>query len=315
MGKTAIVTGGAGFVGSHLADSLLGDGYRVVVIDNLTTGDVRRLSREVELVETSLIGGGRAAFDDAVDKARPSRIFHLAGQASVPVSMTNPELDCRVNTIGTLHVLEAAQRVLAPVVFTSTSAVYGDSSLACAEYDQPAPTSPYGASKLAAEGYVRMFARNGRLPHAICRPGVIYGPRQAAHAESGAVAIFSRQLWRGERPVLYGYGEPTRDYVYVTDVVDALRSASGVVGTFNVATGVETSTRELLRLLQRVADTVVDAELVPLRDGEIKRSCLDPDYTAETLGWRARFSLAEGLGMTYPALVSATRHERLPAQA
>jgi UDP-glucose 4-epimerase len=160
-----------------------------------------------------------------------------------------------------------------------------------------------------------MFARTGRLPHAICRPGVIYGPRQDPHGESGAVAIFSRLLWSGGTPVLYGDGEPTRDYVHVFDVVDALRRASGMPGTFNVATGVETRTEELLAELQRAAVTMIEPRLEALREGEIKRSCLDPDHAADALGWRAKMTLREGLAHTYAALVAGFEQEGVPAQA
>jgi UDP-glucose 4-epimerase len=312
--KTAIVTGGAGFVGSHLVDSLLGDGYRVVVIDDLSTGAHWRLAPEADLENLDIAGRG-GAVEAALERARPSRVFHLAGQGSVTVSVAEPERDCRVNVLGTMAVLQAAEQVQAPVVFTSTGGVYGDGRVPSGEDDWPEPTSPYGTSKLAAEGYIRMFSLGSRMPHAICRPGVIYGPRQSPHGESGAVAIFSRQLWRGERPVLYGAGRPTRDYVHVFDVVDALRRASGTAGTFNVATGVETPTRELLAELQRAAGTSIEPVLAPLRAGEIRRSRLNPEHTAQVLGWRARMTLSEGLAQAYAALVAGFEQENVPAQA
>jgi UDP-glucose 4-epimerase len=316
MSRTAIVTGGAGFVGSHLVDSLLRDGYRAIVVDDLSTGDLTRLAQEAEVEPVSFAGaGGAAAFDALVEKARPDCVFHLGGQASVIVSVEDPAHDMAVNVGGTLNVLRAASSRSVPVVFTSTGGVYGNAPVPTRENVMPVPTAPYGASKLAAEGYVRMFSRSSRTPHAVCRPGVIYGPRQNPHGESGAVARFSHQLWSGVTPVLYGSGEPTRDYVHVIDVVEALRRVSGMPGTFNVATGVETKTSELLAALQRVAGTAVEPELAPLREGEIKRSCLDPERTARTLGWRARMTLADGLVGTYPALVLGFEHDGVPAQA
>ena len=173
---------------------------------------------------------------------RPRAIFHLAAQASVVASVENPGRDCEVNVKGTLNVLEAAGRCGAPVVFTSTGgALYGDEApMPTGEDRIPAPLSPYGASKWAAEAYVNTWSLSSGIPHAVCRLGNVYGPRQSPHGEAGVVAIFSHHLHTGRAPKLYGHGKPTRDYVYVGDVVSALLAASGRSGTYNIATGVET---------------------------------------------------------------------------
>ena len=222
------------------------------------------------------------------DAARPEAIFHLAAQSSVTVSVNDPTRDCRVNVQGTLNVLEAAARHRAPIVFSSTGgALYGDDApIPTGEDRIPAPLAPYGASKWAGEAYVTTWAASSRLPHAICRLGNVYGPRQSPHGEAGVVAIFSHHLWSGTRPTVFGGGTPTRDYVHVADVVRCMRVASGTRGVFNVATGIETDVLTLLDGLQRAAGTALEPVLAPLREGELLRSCLAVDRARE----RARVS-------------------------
>jgi UDP-glucose 4-epimerase len=241
--RTSIVTGGAGFIGSHLADALLAAGDSVVVIDDLSSGRTDLVPSEAQLETVSVTD--LDAVDAVVGATRPARIFHLAAQASVTASVTDPYRDCEVNVQGTLNVLEAARRHRSPVVFASTGgALYGnDAPLPTSESQIPAPLSPYGASKWAAEAYVVTWAHANDVPHTVCRLGNVYGPRQSPHGEAGVVAIFSYQLWHGETPTMFGFGRPTRDYIHVADVVRALIAASGVGGVFNVATGHETSVR------------------------------------------------------------------------
>ncbi len=273
--RTAVLTGGAGFIGSHLSESLLADGYRVVVIDDLSSGKAERVPAAADLEQIDI--SDAAALDAVVDAAAPEAIYHLAAQSSVVVSVENPALDCRVNVQGTLNVLQAAARHSAPIVFSSTGgALYGDEAPIPTNEDRiPAPLAPYGASKWAGEAYVTTWAGSSRLPHAICRLGNVYGPRQSPHGEAGVVAIFSHLLWTGTRPTVYGEGAPTRDYVHVGDVVRCMRAASGTRGVFNVATGVETDVLSLLSHLQAAAGTALEPVLKPLRPGELMRSCLD----------------------------------------
>jgi UDP-glucose 4-epimerase len=303
-GQTAIVTGGAGFIGSHVVDSLLGDGFAVTVVDDLSTGRQQSVAAEADLETVDI--SKAAEVDRVFDRVKPDRVFHLAAQAVVTVSVKEPTRDCEVNVLGTLNVLEAARRHGAPLVFTSTGgALYGDDApLPTAETFYPQPLSPYGASKWAGESYVRTWTAAHGVPHAICRLGNVYGPRQSPHGEAGVVAIFSRMLWEGRPPTLYGHGEPTRDYVHVEDVVSALRSASGVAGIFNVATGRETSVREVFDHLQRAAGTSLEPQLAPLREGELRRSLLDASRAAEALGWRASIAFEDGAASTYRALVA-----------
>jgi UDP-glucose 4-epimerase len=303
MTSQAIVTGGAGFIGSHLVDALLGKGYGVTVIDDLSSGHARRVAAGAQLRELDIVD--RAGVAAVVDEVQPRAVFHLAAQASVVVSVENPERDCEVNVRGTLNVVDAANRRGIPVVFTSTGgALYGDDApRPTGENQVPAPLSPYGASKLAGEAYVGTWGRSGGVRNAVCRLGNVYGPRQSPHGEAGVVSIFTHRLYRGEAPKLFGQGRPTRDYVYVGDVVSALLAAVGKAGTFNVATGVETDVMRVWSELKEVAGSDLQPELADLRPGELQNSCLDASLAERELGWRAEVPIREGLRMTYEALV------------
>jgi UDP-glucose 4-epimerase len=303
-GKTAIVTGGAGFIGSHLVDALIGDGVRTIVVDDLSTGRADRVARDAALEQVDI--GDTTAFDAVVESARPAAIFHLAAQSSVTVSVKDPRGDCRVNVQGTLNVLEAARRHRSPVIFSSTGgALYGNNApLPTSEERIPEPLAPYGASKWAGEAYVLTWSRADGIPHAVCRLGNVYGPRQSPHGEAGVVAIFSYLLWIREAPTLFGFGGPTRDYVHVSDVARAMLAARGRAGVFNVSTGIETDVRTILDLLQKAAGTSLEPTLAPLRVGELERSCMNPGRAQAELGWRAEVELSRGLADTYAQLVA-----------
>ena len=314
MNSRAIVTGGAGFIGSHVVDALLSDGYEVTVVDDLSSGEAERVAEGAELRELDIVDFDRLCA--LVEEVEPKAIYHLAAQSSVVASVANPGRDCEVNVIGTLNVVESAGRVQAPVVFTSTGgALYGDDAPMPTPEDRlPAPLSPYGASKLAGEAYVNRWSLSSGIPHAVCRLGNVYGPRQNPHGEAGVVAIFSDHLYTGKAPKLYGHGRPTRDYVYVGDVVKALLAASGKAGTYNIATGVETDVATIWRELQSAAaqssanggvDRVaaIVPELADLRPGELKHSRLDISRAQQQLGWQPEVAIEQGLRMTYQALV------------
>src|SRR3954468_22138724 len=245
----AIVTGGAGFIGSHVADALLARGDRVAVVDNLATGKRERVPggadfREVDIRDRDRL---RAIFDEV----RPQAVFHLAAQADVRRSVDDPGFDADVNVRGTVEVLEAARTSDARVVFSSTGgALYGEAdTIPSPETTAIAPMSPYGTSKLCAEGYVGLFNRLYGTRHVTLRYGNVYGPRQDPHGEAGVVAIFFGRLASGETPLVFGDGSQTRDYVYVGDVVAANLAAFGYTGAatvFNIGTAVETSVNDLL---------------------------------------------------------------------
>jgi UDP-glucose 4-epimerase len=303
VSSSSIVTGGAGFIGSHVVDALLARGDSVTVIDDLSTGEARRVAPEAELRELDIVD--LPALSAVFEQVKPSAVFHLAAQASVVASVEDPGRDCEVNVKGTLHVLEAAGRLRAPVVFTSTGgALYGDEApRPTSEERIPAPLSPYGASKWAAEAYVKTWSLSSGIPHAICRLGNVYGPRQSPHGEAGVVAIFSHHLHAGNAPKLYGDGKPTRDYVYVEDVVRALLAAAGKSGTYNIATGVETDVMTVWNELREVAASDLEPRLAELRPGELQHSRLDVGLAARELGWRPEVPISEGLRRTYKALV------------
>ena len=301
--RQVMVTGGAGFIGSHLVDALLADGQRVTVIDDLSSGDARRVAKGAEFHQVDIVD--RDALDNVVDACKPQAIFHLAAQSSVTVSVTDPARDCAVNVQGTLNVLEAATRHRAPIAFTSTGgALYGnDAPIPTLEDRIPAPLAPYGASKWAGEAYIRTWSASSGVPHAICRLGNVYGPRQSPHGEAGVVAIFTHHLYTGRSPKIFGDGRPTRDYVHVADVVAALRSASGTAGVFNVATGVETDVMTVWGTLLEASGANIEPTLAPLREGELERSCMDPSLARQVLGWEAQVTVEQGLRETHDALV------------
>lgn len=304
MSNRALVTGGAGFIGSHLVDALLAEGYEVEVIDDLSSGDGRNVAEGAKLHTLDITD--RAALHAAVEQAAPRAIFHLAAQASVVASVADPNRDCEVNVQGTLNVVDVAGRLGVPVVFTSTGgALYGDEApMPTPEGRIPAPLSPYGASKWAGEAYVNTWSLSSGVPHAVCRLGNVYGPRQSPHGEAGVVAIFSHRLYTGQAPTLYGHGSPTRDYVYVEDVVRALLAASGRKGTFNVATGVETDVMSIWNALRAAAGVALEPELADLRPGELRHSRLDASKAERELGWRAEVSIEDGLERTYAAMIA-----------
>jgi len=310
MSKRVLVTGGAGFIGSHVVDVLLAGGAHTTVIDDLSSGDARRVSADADLCRVDITD--RLAFDAVVDRVEPEAIYHLAAQSSVTVSVADPARDCSVNVQGTLNVLEAAGRHGAPVVFTSTGgALYGnDAPIPTPEDRIPAPLAPYGASKWAGEAYIRTWSAASGIPHAVCRLGNVYGPRQSPHGEAGVVSIFTHHLYSGRSPKVFGYGKPTRDYVHVLDVVSALRAASGTAGTFNVATGVETDVMSVWNMLVEASGSDVEPELAPLRKGELERSCMDPSRARQELGWEAKIPLKQGLRDTFKALVEEFERAR-----
>ncbi len=315
MAGSAIVTGGAGFVGSHLVDALLAEGRRVTVIDDLSSGRRQRVAPEAELLTIDIVD--RDAVLDAIASAKPDAIFHLAAQASVTASVKDPLRDLQVNVAGTLNVLDAALAAQAPLVFTSTGgALYGDRApMPTPETWIPAPLAPYGASKWAAEAYVNTWSLFSGLPNAVCRLGNVYGPRQSPHGEAGVVAIFCGAIHDGRAPKIFGHGRPTRDYVYVGDVVSALIACSGRRGTFNVATSIETDVATLWLELKTMSGSDLEPELADLRPGELQNSRLDVGLTERELGWKAQVGIAEGLRRTYEALVAEFEAERQARRA
>ena len=306
----ALVTGGAGFIGSHVVDALVARGDEVLVIDDLSTGKHENLDQAKAKGATLEVGDITDArvLLTTLEGFKPEAIFHLAAQIDVRKSMADPAFDIRLNVLGTVNVLEAAVRVGAErLVFTSTGgAIYGEGldrpeDLPFAESARCRPDSVYGQSKLAAEGYVELYRRSRGLSTSVLRLGNVYGPRQDPALEAGVVAIFSDLARDGGRPTVFGEGLQTRDYVNVADVVAGVLAAQGTgrSGPFNIGTGVETSVLELAETIGRlVGRDDFEPRFAPARAGEVQRTALDVGLAERDLGWRARKSLESGLEQT-----------------
>jgi UDP-glucose 4-epimerase len=301
----ALVTGGAGFIGSHLVDALLERGDDVTIVDHLhperAVNYERAAAAGAELVRADVTEV--APLTAAFMRARPEVVFHLAAQIDVRRSVEDPATDAHVNTGGTAAVLEAARHAaVRRVLLASTAGVYGDPErLPVPETAPIAPLSPYGASKAAAETYMALFTRLHGISTLSLRMSNIYGPRQNPHGEAGVVAIFCAAAAEDRTVTVFGGGEQTRDFLYVGDAVEAFIRAgdSDVQGALNISGGRETSVAEL------VAALGVRTVAGPARLGEITRSSLDPTLAAERLGWSARTSLDDGLARTLTSVVPA----------
>jgi UDP-glucose 4-epimerase len=297
-----LVTGGAGFVGSHVVDRLLADGHEVSVVDNLATGQRENVNPGATLHVCDIRS---PRLRDVMAAARPEAIVHLAAQAAVARSVVDPVFDASVNVVGTVAVLDAARRLGAGrVVYTSTGgAAYGDTDIRPTPEDHPArASSPYGVSKVAAERYLECWTSLAGTSTLALRLANVYGPRQNPHGEAGVVAIFCHRLLSGQACLVNGDGEQTRDYVYVEDVADAVARAIArpeATGILNVGTGVETTVNELYRRLAPLAGVTRPPEYGPPRPGEQRRSVLDASRAKARLGWTATTSLDEGLRKTF----------------
>jgi UDP-glucose 4-epimerase len=293
----AVVTGGAGFIGSHVVEALLARDDEVTIVDNLSTGRRENVREGASLVEADI----RDPLGDVFADGRPDVVVHLAAQIDVRRSVADPAYDAAVNVIGTVNVLEAARAHDAQVVFSSTGgAIYGECDGPAPESAERRPISPYGTSKLAAEEYLAAANRLYGSGHVSLRYGNVYGPRQDPHGEAGVVAIFFNCFLAGTTPKIYGDGRQTRDYVYAGDVARATVAAIGAGGgVYNVGTGRETSVLELYELCRDVAGVNVDAEHAPERPGELLRSAVDVSLAERDVGWRPETELADGLRETW----------------
>ena len=305
--SSVLITGGAGFIGSNLTDALVAEGRECHVVDDLSNGQAIRVPDEAELHRTDIRSADELAA--LVTLTRPATIFHLAAQADVRKALENPTHDADVNVLGTINVLEAARAVGARVVFTSTGgAGYGEYEglpVPRPETAESRPLSHYGMSKMAGEGYCRLYARLYGSEVSVLRLGNVYGPRQDPHGEAGVVAIFCGRMLDGERPKVFGDGLQTRDYVYVADVVHAFLAAeAGAPGeTVNIGAGAEVTVLDLLAGLGYEGEP----EFVEARPGELQRSALDVSKAERLYGWSAKTPLHEGLDTTRNSVIAARR--------
>lgn len=309
-----LVTGGAGFIGSHLTEALVARGDDVLVIDDLSSGRRQNLSRALDAGASLEVADvtDREAMLALADGHQPEVIFHLAAQMDVRASVADPAFDATVNIAGTANMLEAARACgTRRFVLASTGGViYGEGEgrlLPMAEDAQALPLCPYGQSKLAAEGYLELYERLYGLDGVSLRLGNVYGPRQDPHGEAGVVAIFCGKLAEGARPVIFGTGQQTRDYIYVADIIAAMLAAEAttLTGSFNIGTGREVSVLDLIEILAKTTRSA-DFEPVfePPRDGEVEKISINPARAAEAFGWQPDMDLSEGLKLTYAALTA-----------
>ncbi|MGH7790025.1 MAG: NAD-dependent epimerase/dehydratase family protein [Candidatus Binatia bacterium] len=296
-----LVTGGAGFIGSHLVDACVAAGHDVAVIDDLSTGDAAQVNPGARLHRVDL--RDRAAVDDVIARERPEVISHHAAQLDVRRSVADPVFDAQVNLIGLLNLMEAgrAHGLRRVILASSGGVVYGDSQeLPTSERAPTEPISPYGVAKLGSERYLHYYWHVHGIPSVALRYGNVYGPRQNPHGEAGVVAIFTGALLDGGAPVINGPGTQTRDYVFVGDVVRAnlLALASDYRGALNVGTGLETDVNRLFALLCDAIGAHPPERHGPAKAGEQLRCVLDPRRAAEAIGWRPEVELADGLSRT-----------------
>ncbi|MCB0719452.1 MAG: NAD-dependent epimerase/dehydratase family protein [Bacteroidetes bacterium] len=297
---TVLVTGGAGFIGSNVVDALVGRGHDVHVLDDLSGGFLKNVPAEATLHRHDIRS---AEARSVLEQIRPEVLFHFAAQMDVRRSVADPIFDADVNVCGILNLLEGGRNSgLKKVIFASTGgAIYGDPEFVPQSEDHPLrPVSPYGITKLTTEKYLYYYNKQYGIEYIALRYGNIFGPRQNPHGEAGVVAIFCERLLADKQAVIFGSGDQTRDYTFVSDVVAANLAAldSDATGVFNVGTGVETSVNDLFRILRDLSGSDMPEEHAPGRPGEQQRSVLDGSLAKSVLGFSPEYSVREGLAIT-----------------
>ncbi|CAH0281816.1 UDP-glucose 4-epimerase [Peribacillus frigoritolerans] len=296
----AIVTGGAGFIGSHLVEELISSGAEVHVLDNMISGQ-RDYVHPHAIIHTEDICSEEAK--QIIVREKPDVVFHLAAQADVGRSIHEPQYDANVNINGTINILEACHETsVKKVIFSSTSGVYGNlQKELISEEDLTGPISYYGLSKLTAESYIRLFHQLYGLPYTILRYGNVYGPRQTAKGEGGVVAVFLDRIKKGMPLSIHGDGEQTRDFIYVKDIVNANMAAvnQGHQEIIQVSTAQKTSVNHLLNMLTQIHGFKVNTVHTSPRTGDIKHSCLDNKKARQILKWQPKSDIFQGLSETY----------------
>jgi len=299
MKNRVIVTGGAGFIGSHLVDRLIDMDFEVLIIDNLSSGLEKNLNEKAEFFKKDICDED---IGSVVKNYSPSFIFHLAAQIDVRKSLADPLWDEGINIRGTLNLLEAARSAkIKKIIFSSTGgAIYGEAKNAN-EKVLPEPLSPYGVAKLTCEHYLRVYSEWKNVPFTSLRYGNVYGPRQDPYGEAGVVAIFCNQLINDGKPILFGQGTMVRDYIFVSDVVEANIMAidRGAGGIYNIGTGKPTTVSELFSILKDTSEKKSSPALAEAREGEIFEVYLNCDKAEKELKWKSKINLKDGLKNTY----------------
>ena len=298
MNKKVLVTGGAGFIGSHIVDRLLEEGYSVVIVDDLSTGFRKNINPEAKFYLANICD--REKMKEIFESEKPDYVNHHAAQMDVRKSVEDPIFDAKTNIIGSIVILEESIAAgTEKFIYISTGgAVYGEpESLPVVESADINPVCPYGISKHTVEHYLYLYSYNAGLKYTVLRYPNVYGPRQNPHGEAGVIAIFTEKMLRGEQPVIFGTGRQTRDYLYVGDVVQAniLAMGKGDGEIYNLGTGRQTSVVEVCELLRKIIGFDKEPLSAPARTGEIERICLDAKKAVEGLGWKPEYTLEEGL--------------------
>lgn len=297
---SALVTGGAGFIGSHLVDRLIGEGFRVTVIDDLSNGRASYVHPKARFYKLGLASPKLA---EVFRRAKPDVVFHLAAKIDVSTSIEDPVRDAETNILGALRVmrLSVKHRVKKFVFSSSGGAIYHGTKLRpTPETCAPSPLDPYGVAKLAFEHYLRAAWHHRGLKFVCLRYANVYGPRQDQKGEGGVIGVFAKAMVAGRIPTIFGDGRQTRDFTYVDDVVEANLAAAGsaVTGVFNISTGKETSVNRVARLIARETGVRKKPKYGRARSGEERRSVLDPSLAKEKLGWSAKTDIKEGIRKT-----------------
>lgn len=294
-----LVTGGAGFIGSHTVDKLIAKGAKVVVVDNLSTGKEENLNPAAEFVRLDVIA---EQLSQVFARFNPEYVIHLAGQVSVARSTEDPILDSMTNIVGAVNVLENCRRFgVKKIVYSSSAAVYGNpDEIVVSETTPTVPASFYGVSKLTPEFYFKVFYNLYGLKYTVLRYANIYGPRQDALGEGGVISIFATRILAGQAPAIFGDGEQTRDFVYVGDIAEANIKAltGGDLMTLNVGTGNRTSVNQLFDIMKGITGAGFSPQYSEARPGDVRHSCMDNKKIIENLDWRPQVSLQEGLANT-----------------
>jgi len=294
-----LVTGGAGFIGSHVVDALVQQGYQVVVVDNLSTGRLENINPAATFYQADIYD---SELEGIFEKERPELVNHQAAQTVIQKSMEDPVFDAQQNILGSLNlVLQCLRFGVKKFIYASSVGVYGEPKYLPLDENHPLnPISYYGISKHTAEHYFHLAHLQHMLSYVVLRYPNVYGPRQSPEGEAGVVAIFTRQMLRGERPTIFGKGDKTRDYVHVSDVVTAnlLAMEGDGNGVYNLGTGVETSDQEMFNLLAELTGYQGKPHYAPVREGEIYKIYLDSSKARKELSWQPQVLLREGLKET-----------------
>ncbi|MGC9031586.1 MAG: NAD-dependent epimerase/dehydratase family protein [Minisyncoccia bacterium] len=306
MKEKILITGGAGFIGSHLQDALIKRGYKIIIIDNLSTGKKENINKKAKFYKIDILN---PKISEIFKKEKPTIVFHLAAQMNVRKSVGDLIFDAKVNIFGSLNILENCKNFgVKKIIFASSGgAIYGETKkIPTPENYSENPISPYGISKLTVEKYLKFYKENFGLNFISLRFSNVYGPRQNLKSEAGVVTIFIDKLLHNKIPTIFGDGFQTRDFVYVKDVVEAALKAlayrapisANLEPVFNVGTGIETSINELYNLISQKLKKNIKPNYELAKPGDLKRSCLDFSKIKKELRWQPKYDLEKGLTET-----------------